>query len=142
MLVNVDFKTVGHEGPLSDVELPLLVKKGLFNVFLQYPSAGRDRLREEKLLNVFQVFVDLNSSSLVPVLWLHEPNVLRAVFHGRTLFSCVTLGYLLETIDEWIDTALCQAKRDQIGSWRRVERLIVARPGLSIVPVVAIERAN
>ena len=142
MLVNVDFKVIGHERPLPDIKLSLIVQKWLLDVFLNHPGSGGDGLGEQELLDILQILKNLNTTSLITILRLHKPYVLRAMLHRRPFFPGIAFGYVFESIYEWIEAVVRVADGYEVGRWGCVEYRIILLPRILITFIIVLQRPN
>ena len=100
--VEVNLVLGRHHRPNSNVKFPLFVKQWLFYVLLYHEMlmmvTSLAFIDEFKHLR--QVLEYTDSSTLVHVSGLYEPDVLLAVLHREALLGCMTFRQLLEPLHQ------------------------------------------
>jgi hypothetical protein len=75
IFVEVDLEIVCEHRPYTNIELPLLVEKRFFDVFLEDPACVAYWHRKQELLDISQIPKNFNSTPLISVFWFDEPNI-------------------------------------------------------------------
>ncbi len=98
-MIKVDFLSLIHNDPDTDIKFPLFEEKWSFNVFLDDPASIFLTGRYE-FYDVSELIKNFDASPLVCCSWFHQPNVIGTVFHWCPFFWTITFRYIFISLDE------------------------------------------
>lgn len=142
ILVKINPKVICHNRPHPDIELASAVQKWFLYVLLDNPERDCLLLVKDKVNDVLVVSKNLNSSALIKVRWLDQPNVLLAVLERNTFVSRSALCYLSKPMHELLDPVIVLGLSNNKSSGGRVKNSISRLPCLLVALVVVRERSN
>ena len=140
--VEVNLVLGRHYRPYTNVEFPLFVKQWLLYVFLHNEMLMMVTILAliDEFNHLCQVLEDADSSTLVHVSGLHEPDVLLAVLHRKALLGCVSLLQLLESRNQLGHPLILNPRLHQKSCRRGIKLVVSAVFGFRQRIIILFER--
>ena len=142
VLVEVNAKVVGDNGPDPNVELAPIEEKGVLDVLLHDPAPDLRVPMVDAIVDVAQIPEYLNASPLVQRRRLHQPHVLLAVLHGHALLPSCTPRDLLVSVHQQMHFVVVLHPRDNESGRSRVEHSVAGANGRLNRQIILLERKD